>query len=72
MTFQNRQPIDEIMDFGSQLKKLGNDHNAVVIKEYGEELVSATESFNIEAIMNLIRKYPGFVDLLKDAKKNQI
>ena len=72
MTFQNRQPIDEIMDFGSQLKKLGNDHNAVVIKEYGEELVSATESFNIEAIMNLIRRYPGFVDLLKDAKKNQI
>jgi two-component system sensor histidine kinase EvgS len=72
MTFQNRQPIDEIMDFGSQLKKLGNDHNAIVIKEYGEELVSATESFNIEAIMNLIRRYPGFVDLLKDAKKNQI
>jgi CheY-like chemotaxis protein len=72
LTFQNRQPIDEILDFGDQLKKLGNDHNAVVIKEYGEELISATESFNIEAIMNLIRKYPGFIDLLKYATKNQI
>jgi signal transduction histidine kinase/PleD family two-component response regulator len=71
MTFQNRQPIDEILDFGIQLKKLGNDHSSVIIKEYGEELVSATDSFNIEAIINLIRKYPGFVDQLKDAVKNQ-
>jgi signal transduction histidine kinase/CheY-like chemotaxis protein len=71
MTFQNRQPIDEILEFGNQLKELGNDHSSVIIKEYGEELISATESFNIEAIMNLIRKYPGFIDQLKDAVKNQ-
>jgi PAS domain S-box-containing protein len=68
MTFQNRQPIDEILDFGNQLIKLGNDHNALVIKEYGEELVSATESFNIEAIMNLIRKYSRLVELLRGVK----
>jgi signal transduction histidine kinase/PleD family two-component response regulator len=64
-TFHTRQPIDEIMDFGNQLIMLGNDHNAKVIKEYGEELVNSAESFNIEAIINLIRKFPGLIDLLK-------
>jgi signal transduction histidine kinase/PleD family two-component response regulator len=64
-TFHTRQPIDEIMNFGNQLIMLGNDHNAKVIKEYGEELVNSAESFNIEAIINLIRKFPGLIDLLK-------
>ena len=31
-----------------------------LLQEYGEELVSSAESFNIEAILNLIRKYPGY------------
>jgi hypothetical protein len=53
------------MNFGNQLIMLGNDHNAKVIKEYGEELVNSAESFNIEAIINLIRKFPGLIDLLK-------
>jgi len=65
LTFHTRQPIDEIIDFGNQLIMLGNDHNTKVIKEYGEELVNSAESFNIEAIMNLIRKFPGLIDLLK-------
>jgi len=64
-TFHTRQPIDEIMNFGNQLIMLGNDHNAKVIKEYGEELVNSAESFNIEAIINLIRKFPGLIDFLK-------
>jgi two-component system sensor histidine kinase EvgS len=71
MTFGIRQPIDEVLEFGNQLAKLGKNHNAVMITEYGKDLISAADSFNIEAILNLIRKYPGFIELLKGEKNNK-
>jgi signal transduction histidine kinase/CheY-like chemotaxis protein len=70
MTFGIRQPIDEVMDFGNQLVKLGEKHSAVMITEYGKDLISAADSFNIEAILNLIKKYPGIIELLKGVKNN--
>ena len=69
MTFGIRQPIGEVRDFGNQLVKLGKNHNAAIITGYGDELVIAADSFNIEAILNLIRKYPVIVELLKGVKK---
>jgi len=67
-TFESRQPIGEIKAFGNQLIKLGKDHNAVMITEYGKDLISAADSFNIVAILNLIRKYPVKVELIKGTK----
>jgi PAS domain S-box-containing protein len=71
MTFEIRQPIGEVRDFGNQLVKLGKNHNAAIITGYGEELVNAAESFNIEAILNLLRKYSRIVELLNDVKENK-
>jgi two-component system sensor histidine kinase EvgS len=71
MTFGIRQPIGEVRDFGNQLVKLGKDHNAVMITEYGKDLISAADTFNIEAILNLVRKYPGIIELLKGVKTNK-
>jgi two-component system sensor histidine kinase EvgS len=71
MTFGTRQPIGEVRDFGNQLVKLGKNHNAAIITEYGNELVFAADSFNIEAILNLIRKYSRIVELLNDVKNNK-
>jgi PAS domain S-box-containing protein len=69
MTFGIRQPIGEVRDFGNQLAKLGRKHNAAVITGYGDELSIAADSFNIESILNLIRKYNVIVESLKSAKK---
>jgi signal transduction histidine kinase/CheY-like chemotaxis protein len=71
-TFEIRQPIDEILDFGNQLARLGKDHNSSDVIRYGEELVSAADSFNIEAILNLLRKFPETIGLLKDKDKKKI
>ncbi len=71
MTFGIRQPIDEVLDFGNQLVRLGKDHNAAIITRYGEEMIIAADNFNIEAILNLLRKYPGFIELLKGEKSNK-
>jgi two-component system sensor histidine kinase EvgS len=68
MTFGSRQPIGEVRDFGSQLVELGKNHNAAIITGYGDELVIAADSFNIEAILNLIRKYSRIVELLNDGE----
>jgi signal transduction histidine kinase len=67
-TFKTRQPIDEVLDFGNQLVCLGKKHNAAIIISYGEELIIAADNFNIEAILNLLRKYQGFIELLKGEK----
>jgi two-component system sensor histidine kinase EvgS len=70
MKFGSRQPIGEVRDFGNQLVELGKKHNAAIITGYGNELVIAADSFNIEAILNLIRKYSRIVELLNDVKNN--
>jgi two-component system sensor histidine kinase EvgS len=71
MTFGVRQPIGEVRDFGNQLVKLGKNHNAAIITRYGEEIAGAAGNFNIEAILNLIRKYHGIVESLKDVEDNK-
>jgi len=72
MTFGIRQPIDEISDFGNQLERLGKNHNSSIVIKYGEELVCAADSFNIEAILNLIRKFPEIIELLKGTIINEV
>jgi hypothetical protein len=69
-TFAVRQPIGEIRDFGKSLIQLGMDHNSSIITNYGKELISAANSFNIEAILILIEKYKEIIESLKDSTKN--
>jgi signal transduction histidine kinase/CheY-like chemotaxis protein len=71
-TFEIIQPIDKVRDFGNQLVSLGKDHNSWIISGYGEELVCATDNFNIEAIIKLIGKYSGIVKNLKEPAKKII
>jgi len=71
-TFADRQPINEIMEFGRKLIVLGKEHDAIFIAEYGEELAGAADSFNIKAILNLLKKYPALIEDLKDSvQKNK-
>jgi PAS domain S-box-containing protein len=65
-TFAARQPINGIMDFGRKMIDLGNVHNAIIISGYGEELVTAADSFDIKAILILLNKYPSLIENLKD------
>src|SRR5664280_1302455 len=71
ITFGIRQPIGDVRNFGNQLVIEGKNHNAEIIIGYGEELVSAADSFNIEAILNLIRKYPAIVESLKGTENKK-
>jgi hypothetical protein len=67
MKFEIRQPIDEIHDFGEQIAALGKKHHSPTIEEYGNELCYAADSFNIESILSLVKKYPDLANSLKSS-----
>jgi CheY-like chemotaxis protein len=69
MTFEIMQPIGEVRDFGKELASLGKNHNSAIITRYGEDLINAADSFNIETILTLIRKYPLTIESLEDSTK---
>lgn len=68
-TFSVTQPIREISDFGNNLVHLGTNHNSSFITDYGKELISAANSYNIEAILKLIAGYCGIIEHLKESLK---
>jgi two-component system sensor histidine kinase EvgS len=65
-TFSERQPIGEIEEFGKNLVVLGNNHNATFISDYGNDMIGAASSFNIKAVLKLIKNYPVIIKELKD------
>jgi len=60
-----RQPIGEVIDLGEKLIALGIKHNCSLILDYGKELTSAADSFNVESMLKLIKNYREKVDSLK-------
>jgi two-component system sensor histidine kinase EvgS len=69
-TFKVRQPINEILKFGKDLAELGKVHNAEFLSRFGTELAQAADSFNTEAILKLLKQYPGMIDDLKARMEN--
>jgi PAS domain S-box-containing protein len=70
-TFAVTQSIREIREFGKNLSQLGLEHNSNIITGYGKDLISAADSFNIEAILKLIGKYKIIIESLKDSTNNK-
>ncbi|HBB91667.1 MAG TPA: hypothetical protein DC042_08085 [Bacteroidales bacterium] len=68
-TFDKRQPIQEVKEFGKTLIYLGEEHHAAVITRYGEDLANAASSFNIEKILKLLKQYPKLLENLNDFLK---
>jgi hypothetical protein len=65
-TFEIIQPLSEIKDFGEQIAGLGKKHNSATIIGYGEDLILAADSFNIEEILKLLGKYIAVVESIKN------
>ena len=65
-TFSSRQPMNEVRDFGERLIELGKKHKTTILSDYGKELITATQIFDVKAIQRLLGKYP---ELLKQFRK---
>jgi PAS domain S-box-containing protein len=64
-SFEIRQPMGDIKRFGNDLVSLGTKHRSNLITQYGKDLINATESFNIEAILVLLKQYNSNIEKLK-------
>ena len=65
-TFEKRQPLGEVKQFGEDLQSLGEKHQSFSLQQYGEDLLNAANSFNIEHILALINKYDTFIKEIKN------
>jgi PAS domain S-box-containing protein len=63
--YENRQPIGKVKKFGKEIMELGSLNNCEQVKQYGERLVFATESFNIADILTLLKRFPELISHLK-------
>ena len=60
-----RQPLAKVKEFGRKIENLGNIHSAYILQDYGNEFVRAAESFNVESILNLLKKFNGISEIIK-------
>jgi PAS domain S-box-containing protein len=67
-SFEVTQPIDEVTKFGDNLINIGTNHNSSLIVNYGKELQTAADNFDIEAILMLLKKYKSIIEKLKEIK----
>jgi len=64
-TFEKKQPLTEVKEFGRSLLLIGKEHHCRYISQYGTDLVTAADDFNITAILSLLRNYDEKVSYLR-------
>jgi hypothetical protein len=67
--FSTHQPKDLVKEFGNRIKDLGDKFNITMFTKYGNDLVAAINSFNIEALLKLIHHYPKLIEKFTDHLK---
>jgi len=64
--FETRQPLKDIQFFAQEIVNLGTNFNLGFIQEYGEQLLTTIENFDIEEMRLKLDYFP---DLVKHLKK---
>jgi PAS domain S-box-containing protein len=64
--FKSRQPMAEIKEFGNRIAELGQKHQADALIEYGEDLIRATNDFDINKILTMIGTFPQLITRIRN------
>lgn len=59
--------MDDIRDFSHLLQTRGQEHQAQVLKLYGEKLERHVTTLNIAALKRYLQHFPALIDLLRQA-----
>ncbi|MCK4344854.1 MAG: response regulator, partial [Bacteroidales bacterium] len=70
-TFSKKQPMNDVKEFGKKIIALGENNSAKIITDYGKNLVNATEAFDINTILHLLKKYPKLIEKIKGYIKSK-
>jgi PAS domain S-box-containing protein len=68
-TFSKRQPRQEVKVFAGKLMELGDKHNAIQLTDYGKNLITAIDGFNIESMLVLLKKFPTIISVFGNSHK---
>ncbi len=66
LEISERQPVRKVEKFGKLLIKIGNNMSIHMLSEYGNDILIALKSFNIEGMVKLIKLYPKLVQKIKN------
>ena len=61
---KDRQPVKKVELFGNNIINIGTTYNINGFIQYGNDIVDAIKSFNIEEIVKLIKLFPDLVNKL--------
>ena len=67
--FQKIQPIKAVKQFGMNLKELGEQYHLKLLTDYGENLVTSIEYFDVHAMRQILFDFPQIIKKLKLALK---
>lgn len=65
------QFIDEIEEFGQQMKNFGSNNNLEILSNFGEEIITHASNFDIEKMMQTLNNYPGIIEKIKQLENEQ-
>ena len=64
-SFEKKQPLKEIQSFAQEMIDLGTRYKLGFISEYGQQLLSAIENFEIEEMRTKLESFPNLIKQLK-------
>ncbi|MCG8684910.1 MAG: response regulator, partial [Desulfobacterales bacterium] len=59
--FQTRQPMEDVREFGTDLKELGDKLDIRFLADYGDTLIIHVENFDITQIRSTLKQYPELI-----------
>jgi len=63
--YKKKQPLKEIQSFAHEIIELGKSHKLGFVAEYGEQLLSTIENFDIEEMRLKLDLFPDLIKQLK-------
>ncbi len=57
--------MNKILEFSNNLKSFANQNNLKALSFYANEIITSSTSFDIDRVMNQIRKFPEIIQILK-------
>ncbi|MBU1172722.1 MAG: hypothetical protein KKD44_24450 [Proteobacteria bacterium] len=64
-TFKVRQPMDEVKLFGEEIKALGIEYNLNILSDYGDDLATHVDNFDVKNMQLAIEDFPKIILKLK-------
>ncbi|NOZ47314.1 MAG: GAF domain-containing protein, partial [Chlorobi bacterium] len=63
--FEEQQPMEEVTEFANNLIKIGNNYKATFLRQYGGNLLTAIDSFDIYNMLKYLNQYPMLIEKLE-------